>query len=157
VPVLDDSTVAYVLATRPHFNNLRDAAAQLAGLLVLAASGARSAGPGHPMLRSAETLFQESSDGIRRTRSTGRARLQHQHLLRAVESIGGALAAARDGPGRAHLDAVLTPLTAGYTHLQRASNALPGFEIVSFERACCGRGGGVGSHLQFLQTTPDTD
>jgi hypothetical protein len=141
---LDDSTVAYVLAARPHFERLRDVAAQLAGILILAASGARSADPDHPMLHSAETLFRESQDGIRSTRSTERARQHHRHLARAADSIEAALACARDRLGRssghADLDSVLTPLKVGYTHLQQAANALPGFELVNFEHACCGAG-----------------
>jgi hypothetical protein len=138
---LDDPTVAYVLAARPHFENLRDVAAQLAGLLVLAASGARSAAPDHPMLQSAEALFQASRDGIRTTRSTERARPHHQHLTQAVDSIEAALLAARSRLGRplADLDSVLAPLRSGYAHLQQAADALPGFELVGFDHACCGR------------------
>jgi hypothetical protein len=136
---LDDSTVAYVLAARPHFEHLRDVAAQLAGLLVLAASGASSAAPDHPMLRSAQTLFEESRDGIRRTRGTDRARVHHLHLTEAAEAIGAALTAARDRLGRplADLDPILTPLRAGYTHLQQAAGALPGFQTVAFAHGCC--------------------
>jgi hypothetical protein len=143
VPVtdaLDDLTVAYILAARPEFERLRDVAAQLAGLLVLAASGAGSAAPDHPMLRSAEMLFHESTDGIRRTRTTDRARAHHAHLTQASDSLEAALAAARDRLGRplADLDQILTPLRAGYEHLQHAANALPGFQVVAFEHGCCG-------------------
>jgi hypothetical protein len=139
---LDDLTVAYVLDARPHFENLRHVAAQLAGLLVLAAAGAGSAAPDHPMLHAAESLFQESKDGIRRSRASGRARTHRQHLTRAAASIEAALTAARDRLGRpdsrADLDPILTPLRAGYSHLQRAADALPGFEIVAFDQGCCG-------------------
>jgi hypothetical protein len=139
---LDDLTVAYVLAARPHFENLRQIAAQLAGLLVLAATGARSAAPDHPLLRSAETLFQESIDGIRRTRTTDRARRHHQHLTQAAAALDTALSAARDRLGRQNgrtdLDPIMLPLRAGYSHLQHAANALPGFEMVAFEQGCCG-------------------
>jgi hypothetical protein len=143
VPVtdtLDDLTVAYVLAARPHFEHLRDVAAQIAGLLVLAASGAGSAAPDHPMLRSAEMLFHESTDGIRRTRATARARAHHAHLTQAAVSLEAALAAARErlGRHRMDLDPILTPLRAGYDHLQHAANSLPGFQIVAFEHGCCG-------------------
>ena len=139
---LDEPTVNYVLQTRPHFENLRQVAAQLAGVLVLAATGARSAAPDHPMLDAAERLFQESADGIRRARATGRALPHHQHLTRAAASIGTALSIARDRLGRPNgrvdLDPILTPLRAGYTHLQHAANALPGFEMVAFDQGCCG-------------------
>ena len=139
---LDDLTVGYVLAARPHFENLRHVAAQLAGLLVLAAAGARSAAPDHPMLHSAEVLFQESLDGIRRTRPTDRSLRHHQHLAQAAAAIDAALSAARDRLGRpnghADLDPILVPLRTGYTHLQHAANALPGFEMVAFDHGCCG-------------------
>ena len=143
---LDDLTVAYVLTARPHFENLRHVAAQLAGLLVLAAAGAKtvamSAAPDHPMLTAAEALFQESKDGIRRTRTTDRARPHHQHLTEAAASIETALSVARDRFGRPNgrldLDPILIPLKAGYTHLQEAANALPGFEIIAFDQGCCG-------------------
>ena len=139
---LDDQTVTYVLDARPHFDNLRQVAAQLAGVLVLAATGARSAAPEHPMLHAAEQLFQESADGIRRARATGRALSHHQHLTQAAASIETALSIARDRlgrpDGRVDLDPILTPLRAGYTHLQQAANALPGFEMVAFDQGCCG-------------------
>jgi hypothetical protein len=140
--VIDDATVAYILNVRPHFENLRQVAAQLAGVLVLAATGARSAAPDHPMLHSAEQLFQESADGIRRARATGRALLHHQHLTQAAASIETALSNARDRLGRSNgrvdLDPVLTPLKVGYAHLQDAASALPGFEMVAFDQGCCG-------------------
>jgi hypothetical protein len=136
----DDLTVAYILAARPEFERLRDVAAQLAGLMVLAAAGGGTAAPDHPMLRSAESLFHESKDGLRQTRATARARLHHAHLTEAADSLQAALTAARDRLGRplADLDEILTPLRAGYEHLQRAANALPGFQIVAFEHGCCG-------------------
>ncbi len=139
---LDDLTVTYVLAARPHFENLRQIAAQLAGLLVLAATGARSAAPDHPLLHSAEALFHESIDGIRRTRATRRALRHHKHLTQAAAALDTALSAARErlgrADGRADLDSIMMPLRTGYSHLQHAANALPGFEMVAFEQGCCG-------------------
>jgi hypothetical protein len=140
---LDDLTVTYVLAARLHFENLRQIAGQLAGLLVLAATGARSAAPDHPLLHSAESLFQESIDGIRRTRTTDRALHHHQHLTLAAAALETALSAARDHLGRPDgrtddLDPIMIPLRVGYSHLQHAANSLPGFEMVAFEQGCCG-------------------
>jgi hypothetical protein len=146
---LDDQTVAYVLATRPHFEQLRDAAAQLAGLLVLAASGVRSAAPDHPMLESAASLCRDSCEAVRTARATARARAHHRHLTQAAASIETAVSVAGAALRRSDLDAILVPLERGYTHLQRASNALPGFELVSFDHGCCGHGIGVGFDLHF--------
>ena len=49
---IDNETVAYILVARKHFEDLRQVAAQLAGLLVLAAAGGKSATPDHPHDRS---------------------------------------------------------------------------------------------------------
>ena len=147
--VLDDKTVAYVLDTRKPFEDLRQVAAELAGLLVLAAAGSTSVTPDHPMLQSAERLFSEAADGLQRVRSTPRARDHHGHLLRASAEIRTALACARSQFTRVipapEIDEVLTPLRAGYAHLGHASRALPGFELVSFEQGCCGASRGQGT------------
>jgi hypothetical protein len=36
-------------------------------------------------------------------------------------------------------DPILTPLRAGYADLQRAADALPGFDLIAFDRGCCAR------------------
>ena len=69
---LDDRTTAYILETRRPFEDLRQVASQLAGLLVLAASGAKSAAPDHPMLRCRARDVR--SRGGRDSRARGRAR-----------------------------------------------------------------------------------
>ena len=138
---IDDETVAYVLENRKSFEDLRQVAAQLAGLLVLAAAGAKSGTADHPMLEAAGELYQEAVEGVRRARATSRARRHHHHVVHAAAAIGRALSTARDHPGRLgsarELDRILTPLRAGYTHLQRAADALPGFELIAFEQGCC--------------------
>jgi len=88
------------------------------------------------MLRSAEQLFQEGADGVRRARATGRAQRHHGHLLHATALLDRALTAARADVA---IDPILTPLRAAYTELEQAANSLPGFEMISFEHACCGR------------------
>ena len=119
------------------FEDLRQVATLLSGILVLAAAGSKSAVPDHPMLKAAEQLYQEAADGIGRSRPAASARRHHLHLLRASAAIGAALSAARKRMD--DIDQVLTPLKAGYEELQRASSSLPGFEMVSFEHACCAR------------------
>jgi hypothetical protein len=140
---IDDGTAAYVLENRKHFEDLRQVTAQLAGLLVLAAAGAKDAAPDHPLLETAEQLFRDAVDGMRSTKVTLRARRHHRCVLRAAVAIGYALAAARRQLGRqgaeVDLDPILTPLRAGYDHLQRAADALPGFEMIAFDRGCCAR------------------
>lgn len=131
---LDDATVAYVMTSRRAFEDLRQVAAQLAGLLVLEAAGAKSGGPEHPMLEAAGQRHAEAVEAIHGARVTTRARRHHDCLVAAAGAIGSALEAANRGIA---IDPVLTPLRSAYAHLQDASRELPGFEMVSFEQGCC--------------------
>jgi hypothetical protein len=139
---VDQKTVEYVLENRKHFEDLRQVTAQLAGLLVLAAAGAASAAPDHPLLETADRLFQDAADGLRSAHVPVRARAHHHALLRAVAAVGRALDTAHAGLGRqgrgVDIDPILIPLRAGYAHLQRAAGALPGFEMIAFDQGCCG-------------------
>jgi hypothetical protein len=136
--MVDDATAAYIVENQKCFEDLKQVASQLAGLLVLAAAGSKSALPDHPMLEVAGELFREASDAVHRARPTPRARRHHEHLARAEADIGAALDAAKR---LLEIDPVLIPLRAGYAELERAADALPGFEKVAYERACCGRQG----------------
>jgi hypothetical protein len=144
---LDDATVAYVIASRPVFEDLRLVAAQLAGLLVLAATGSRDARPDHPMLAAAERLFEQTRERVERTAATARARPHLDRLLQAANALDIALPAARallTATTRADFDRVLIPLRDGYNQLQQAARMLPGFRMVAFEQGCCGGGRGPG-------------
>ena len=136
---IDDATAAYVTALRDPFELLRQAEAQLAGLMVLAtASGQAIAG--HPMLDLAAEAIREAEDGIRTARVPAPARHHHVHLLQALRDIRTATTAARRclvrGDEKA-IDAVLYPLRAAHQHLLWATGALPGFEIVALSQSCC--------------------
>jgi hypothetical protein len=135
--LVDDATAVYILENQKCFEDLKQVASQLAGLLVLAAAGSKEASPVHPMLEAAGQLFREADDALRRARPTERARRHHQHLACAASSIGLALKKADLG---LEIDPILIPLRAGYQELERAADALPGFEKVAYERACCGGG-----------------
>jgi hypothetical protein len=139
----DDLTVAYIVESQPLFEDLRQVAAQLAGLLVLAATGSREAAPDHPMLGAAEVLFKETLERVERTRATEHARPHRDSLSQAAQALGEALPAVRTllaAPNGANFDPVLIPLRDGYSHLQRASRVLPGFRMVAFEQGCCAGG-----------------
>ena len=144
---LDDRTVAYVIESQPMFEDLRQVAGQLAGLLVLAATGAKTAAPDHPMLTSATRLLNHSADGVARVQSsvTDRARPHHDNLRGAAAALLDALTATHrelgKPPATADLDAALVPLRLGYACLQQATRALPGFQMVAFEQGCCGTTG----------------
>jgi hypothetical protein len=139
---LDERTVSYILASRPHFEELRQATGQLAGMLALAAAGASSVTPDHPLFVTAREAHRRAGDGIRAARAGGRAEHHHRHLAAAVELLGIALERAqrdlhRHAAEKERIDPVLEPLTLAYRHLAWAGRALPGFEIVGFGQACC--------------------
>jgi hypothetical protein len=136
---IDDATAAYIEATRPPFEMLRQAEAQLAGLLVLAlASGQAIAG--HPMLELVAEVVKEAEDGLRSIKVPTSACHHHVHLLQAMQEVAHSFAAARRCLVRGDDDligAALAPLRATHQHLLWATSALPGFEIVALSQACC--------------------
>jgi hypothetical protein len=139
---LDDRTVSYIVETRSHFEALRQAASQLAGMLALAAAGASSVTPDHPLFATAKEAHRRARDGIGSARAGRRAEHHRRHLTAAVGLLGVALDRAqrdlhRHAVEKERIDPVLEPLTAAYRHLTWAAKALPGFEIVSFDQACC--------------------
>jgi hypothetical protein len=133
--MVDDATATYIVENQKCFEDLKQVASQLAGMLVLAAAGSKEALPDHPALLAARELFREASDAVPRAHPTERALPHHAHLLRAAAAIGTALHEANRG---LNVDRILVPLRSGYSELERAADALPGFEKVSYERACCG-------------------
>ena len=133
MPELDDATTAYILETRKAFEDLRQVAAQLAGLLVLEAAGAREV-PDHPMMAAAEELYREALASVQRARVTQRSRRHHDHLVEATAALRRALSSAQQSRD---IDPVLIPLRAAYGHLQGAGGELPGFEMVAFAHGCC--------------------
>jgi hypothetical protein len=123
--MIDDQTTAYILAVQVYFEDLKQVAAQLAGLLVLEAAGAA---PDHPMLQSAGQAYQNAVDGLKSVRVSKRARAHHNHLLAAAAKLDEAL---RAGGDRLRL------LESAYAELRSASRTLPGFQMISFEQGCC--------------------
>jgi hypothetical protein len=134
---VDGETAVYILETRAQFEDLRQAAAQLAGWLVLSAAGANTASPDHAVLGTAFDLQQSALEQVHRARPSARARMHHRYLIEAATGLGAALAAARKN---LETESVLIPLRAAYADLQKAAGALPGFEMVAFEQGCCAGG-----------------
>jgi hypothetical protein len=122
---IDDQTTAYILAVQVYFEDLKQVAAQLAGLLVLEAAGAA---PDHPMLASARQAYKNAADGLKSVRVTAGARAHHGYLLAAAEKLDEALRVKGD---------TLRLLEGAYAELRSASRTLPGFRMISFERGCC--------------------
>lgn len=126
-----------MIAARPVFEDLRQVAAQLAGLLLLAATGSKESTPDHPMLAASRQVLAQAGDGVKRAGVlvSDPSRAHHGGLVEASAALSQALARAGGWP--LDVDAVLIPLRDAYAHLQEASRTLPGFEMVSFEQACC--------------------
>jgi hypothetical protein len=122
---IDDQTIAYTLAVQTYFEDLKQVAAQLAGLLVLEGAGAAQ---DHPMRLSADRAYRNAADGLKSVRVPVRARRHHDHLLAAASKLHEALHGSGDR---------LVPLEGAYADLRSASKTLPGFRMISFERGCC--------------------
>lgn len=139
---LDDRTIRYILDTRPHFEDIRHAVGQVAGMLVLAAAGSKTVTQDHPLFAAARTTLERVSDGIAAAQPSTHALHHHRHLIAAVGGLGLALKQAREdlhlhGIDRARVDPVLRSLRTAYQNLAWAARALPGFELISFDQACC--------------------
>jgi hypothetical protein len=142
-PDLDDRTTAYILKAREPFEGLRRASSQLAGLLVLAALGSRTA-QGNPMLETAIAAHAEAADGLRSLTPTGRGAHHHLHLCLAAERLGEALATARRSLklDETVSDRIYAGMKQAVEDLRWASRALPGFELVNVSQGCCAMHGG---------------
>jgi hypothetical protein len=123
---IDDQTVAYVVVALSCFEDLKQVAAQLAGLLVMEAAGSKT--PDHPMLASAEQVYRNAVDGLRSARVPAGAKAHHEHLLAAATMLNTALYGNGDP---------LALVEGAYAELRSASRMLPGFQMISFERGCC--------------------
>ena len=133
--MVDDATAVYIVENQRCFEDLKQVAAQLAGLLVLAAAGSKEAAPDHPALLTARELFREADQAQRSARPTERSLKHHAHVAKAAQMIGAAL---RQTDDAFDVDRILVPLRAGYSELERAADSLPGFEKLSYAHACCG-------------------
>ena len=142
---VDDRTMDYVVASRPHYNNLNKAIAQVAGLLVLGAAGGRCP-PDHPMMSVAEELHITAHQSLGRLRVTPRAAHHHRHLQQAsclvADAVSETKAYLRLRDERV-LDAATHHMNAAYQELLVASRCLPGFEVVALGDGCCGGHGGL--------------
>jgi len=136
---LDDRTLDYIERARAVFDGIARISGQLAGLLILAAAGARSA-QGHPMFALIEEARDEVVSALAALRPTEAARHHHRHLMRAARALSKAVeAAARDlhrwdGP---MMEDVTQALRHANQQLQWATRALPGFAVVDLRQSCC--------------------
>ena len=134
----DTRVFDYVVAAQGRFDGLRQCAAQIAGLLVLAAAGG-STDPGHPMLELARNAHGAAADATYGAKAPAGAEHHHRQLAAAAKTLAVALKAMPDAlskRGEEAVDKAFGPLQAGFRELQNASCCLPGFEIIDFEQGC---------------------
>ncbi len=137
---LDDRSTAYVLSVQDTFEDLRQVAGQIAGLLVLAAAGDRAITPDHTMMTLAQRRYDSSVGTIFGATAPPRCLHHHRHLTAAAMCIGRALEHARSttGPaGMLDVDGTLRVLRRGWDELRWSAMTVPGFEIVALDQACC--------------------
>lgn len=134
-----ENSIAYAMGIQLPFERLRNAAAQLAGVLILAATGSRAGSPDHPIVSVAADNHQQAIDGLGAVKVPGDSRHQHLHMMRASSLIADALFAFKSVPTskNSNIDAALSLLVRGWSELRFASVAIPGCEIVDFKHACC--------------------
>lgn len=135
---LDEPTVTYVLDMGIPFEDLRRVAAQLSGMLLLAAAGSKYATPQHPVFGMAHASVERAMESIQSVTVTARAEHHHFHMLKSLRLIRSALVSCTsNGALAADLDLILSVLKDAWDHLRLAAAALPGFEVIAFDRACC--------------------
>jgi len=135
---LDDTTAAYVVEAQSAFGILCQVVSQLAGMMVLDATEARSSAMDHPMFARATELFEEAEQEIRALRPSHRAAHHHHHLTQVIESVRLALVAVeRRRVLRADRNDPLDMLREAWREIVNASKALPGFEPIDLSQSCC--------------------
>jgi hypothetical protein len=134
----DDAMRRYLAEARPAFDELRDVTSQLAGLMVLAASGAGVATTDHPMWAVATERGWAACEVVRSLRVPPPARHHHRHMVWAAEALGGTIATMREAGTRAgRLNAPLGLLKTAWQEIVHAADALPGFGTIDMQQTCC--------------------
>jgi hypothetical protein len=135
---IDERVVIYAQTMRKPFDELCRAAAQVAGLLVLAAAGSRASSADHPMLATAAEAYGWANETVRVASVPPAGQHHHLHLSRAASWLGATLQHCRSAPHAIlDVDGTLPLLRQCWRELRLATIRLPGFEIVAVEQACC--------------------
>jgi hypothetical protein len=136
---MDNGSIAYAIGMQQPFECLQSAAAQLAGVLILAATGSRSGSPDHPILAVAIGNHQQAVDGMGSVKVPAESRHRHLHVKRASSLIADAILTFRSVAARkqSNADAALVLLVRAWNELRIASLSLPGCGLVDFRQSCC--------------------
>jgi hypothetical protein len=136
---VDDRTTDYIWRAKTTFEFVQRMSTQLSGLLLLAATGARSA-QGHP----AFALLLEARDNLQEDLAvlgpSAGAVHHHHHLRRAAEAVCAAVSHAEHSLHRSDarmLDRATAALRCANQELHWAAAALPGFAVVDLRQSCC--------------------
>ncbi|MBP8932173.1 MAG: hypothetical protein KBG46_12955 [Paracoccus sp.] len=136
-----DAVAAYASACRPIYEDLRRIIGQCAGLAILARLTSRNEIRDLPELAQCEARWKAAAERLAALPSPGgvaghRAQLEHAHgfsglALRTFLEIRG-----REGL-EAALDLAGLQIKRAYAHLEAASAAKAGLQMVDFTHACC--------------------
>lgn len=141
---MDDACQRYVVQAKPVYSAYTDCARQLAALLILQASSVRPQLPEHPMLQALQDEVQALREALSALQPSPRAVHFHRHLLaaeRALQHCHDALLVLRRPHQREQaLDQALLHVKTAWQHLSWAARALPGFESIDLNQACCASG-----------------
>jgi signal transduction histidine kinase len=140
VETLPDSAMSYAVAVLPGFEGLKYAASLLAGVLVLAFTGAGTNLNDHSLERMALAEIEQAEAVIRMARVTERTAHHHHHLknaLTAIRHVAERLQEAFVIGAAGNFDQIISELNHGWDELRRASKHLPGFEVIDFSQSCC--------------------
>lgn len=140
----DDRTIRLLLDVHPAFEGLRTVAGQLAGLLILAAAGARGGRLDGPLLDAARLTYKDTRERVLNLAVEDSIRHVGHHLRQAAEGIEATLAnVERESRAGLSFDGTqaLALLKGAYRHLDRVSKLTPGFRLVNTSNSCCGFGG----------------
>jgi hypothetical protein len=140
---LPDDVVAYAVAARRVYSELRRLVGQIAGLLILAQASNRREALDLPALAGANELWQATPELFERLSPPRRLDVHLYRLKSAHALLGDCLSSLRSialRDGGVDLTDALAKLSQAYSHLQLASEPRVGMSMVDFSAACCNCG-----------------
>ena len=145
-----DGCLQYILESRPLHDRLRQGLTQLAGLSLLVMLRQAASPDMDGRIRIAEAL-SETRQMLLALRVPGRAAHHHHHLLeatRTIERVCALIASLKVRTDEAARRELAAAVRIAADHLRLASRAMPGFEMVDLNQACCA------AHANALRLEP---
>jgi hypothetical protein len=133
---LDDPTVRYIQAVRPFFEDIREAACLLAGLIVMAAADSCKSAVDQPTFHALCARYDATVQGLCRLPPPPMGIHFHYHLIRSAQLLRRTIDSVLELRYQsANLANSLEHLKTSWRHLRSASIALPGFSLVELDEA----------------------